>query len=250
MKIQTSSKSIFCCLMACLAGSFFLATSNHTEAQVIYTITGFANNGGPVDGSPVGVDEPYTAVFEIDDSVVDSDDSAEFGRYSGAILSSSITFASGFTSAVDFAGGDITIRSDQGGGGVFFFTPDDAGAFLVYTLIPFGSDDLLITPQEISELPGSLFSLNDPDGLIITAVAAPDSAPPGVANLSVSLPSVVLGDTNLDGEVNFLDISPFIQVLSTKGFLNEADINQSGNVDFLDVPAFINILVTGNPAGY
>lgn len=52
----------------------------------------------------------------------------------------------------------------------------------------------------------------------------------------------LLGDVNLDGLVNFLDISPFISVLSTGGFQAEADIDLSGDVNFLDITPFIAIL--------
>ena len=54
---------------------------------------------------------------------------------------------------------------------------------------------------------------------------------------------ILLGDVNLDGIVNFLDISPFISILSGgTGFLAEADINQDGTVNFLDIAPFIGIL--------
>ena len=52
----------------------------------------------------------------------------------------------------------------------------------------------------------------------------------------------LLGDCNLDGVVNFLDISPFISILSTDGNLAEADVNQDGSVDFLDISPFISLL--------
>jgi hypothetical protein len=45
-----------------------------------------------------------------------------------------------------------------------------------------------------------------------------------------------------DGSVTFLDISPFISVLSSGDFQAEADVDESGNVDFLDISPFINIL--------
>jgi len=41
---------------------------------------------------------------------------------------------------------------------------------------------------------------------------------------------VLLGDVNLDEAVDFLDISPFILLLSTTGFLDEADINRDEEV--------------------
>ena len=62
-------------------------------------------------------------------------------------------------------------------------------------------------------------------------------------NLSVG--DVVLGDANCDGIVNFLDISPFIQLLTNGPFKAEADINESGTVDFLDIAPFIGILSAG-----
>ena len=53
---------------------------------------------------------------------------------------------------------------------------------------------------------------------------------------------MLLGDCNLDGEVNFLDISPFIVFLSGGTFLEQADCNQDGEVNFMDISPFINIL--------
>lgn len=52
----------------------------------------------------------------------------------------------------------------------------------------------------------------------------------------------LLGDVNLDGTVNFLDISPFIQRLSAGQFQAEADIDQNGAVNFLDISGFIALL--------
>ncbi len=53
---------------------------------------------------------------------------------------------------------------------------------------------------------------------------------------------VILGDVNQDGAVSFLDISPFIGLLSANGFLEEADVNQDGAVNFLDISPFIDLL--------
>jgi len=52
----------------------------------------------------------------------------------------------------------------------------------------------------------------------------------------------LLGDVNLDGEVNFLDITPFISILSVNDFLEEADANGDGEVNFLDIVPFIALL--------
>ena len=52
----------------------------------------------------------------------------------------------------------------------------------------------------------------------------------------------LLGDVNLDKVVTFLDISPFIAILSAGNFQAEADINRDGVVSFLDISPFIGIL--------
>ena len=52
----------------------------------------------------------------------------------------------------------------------------------------------------------------------------------------------LIGDVNLDGEVNFLDISPFIAVLAAEGFQTEADVNFDGVVNFFDISPLIAVL--------
>ena len=58
-------------------------------------------------------------------------------------------------------------------------------------------------------------------------------------------PPVLLGDSNFNGSVDFLDISSFIDALSSGDYLPEADCNEDNAVDFLDVGPFIAIL-SGN----
>jgi len=55
-------------------------------------------------------------------------------------------------------------------------------------------------------------------------------------------PSFLLGDVNRDGSIDFLDISPFIVLLSTNEFQEEADIDGNGAVDFLDISPFVVLL--------
>lgn len=54
--------------------------------------------------------------------------------------------------------------------------------------------------------------------------------------------STLLGDANFDSTVNFLDISAFIQCLTTGEYYPEVDINVDGEVDFLDIAPFIALL--------
>ena len=53
---------------------------------------------------------------------------------------------------------------------------------------------------------------------------------------------ILLGDVNLDGEVNLLDVAPFVELITSAGFLAEADINMDGSVNLLDVEPFVAIL--------
>lgn len=56
---------------------------------------------------------------------------------------------------------------------------------------------------------------------------------------------VLLGDVNLDGEVNLLDVGPFVDLISLNTFQDEADINLDGAVNLLDVGPFVDLLSGG-----
>ncbi len=59
---------------------------------------------------------------------------------------------------------------------------------------------------------------------------------------SIRKVNFVLGDVSGDAAANFLDIAPFISLLTNGDFQDEADIDRSGSVDFLDIAGFITIL--------
>jgi cyclophilin family peptidyl-prolyl cis-trans isomerase len=80
--------------------------------------------------------------------------------------------------------------------------------------------------------------------LPVIDVNAPNLTAPSNLVTLISATAVTLGDINLDGEVNFLDISPFINILSTDGSQAEADIDLNGVVNFLDIAPFIEILAS------
>ena len=61
----------------------------------------------------------------------------------------------------------------------------------------------------------------------------------------VPAPDCLLGDVDLSGTVDFLDIQPFIGVLSGGTNQCEADCDQNGTVEFLDIQPFIAILSGG-----
>ena len=62
------------------------------------------------------------------------------------------------------------------------------------------------------------------------------------SKLDAILSDALLGDVNRNGTVNFLDIAPFISVLSSGEYQFEADCDQSGAVTFLDISPFIALL--------
>ncbi len=55
----------------------------------------------------------------------------------------------------------------------------------------------------------------------------------------------LLGDVNGDGDVNGLDVDPFVDVLLNGSFQEEADMNEDGEVNGLDVDLFVAAVVGG-----
>ena len=53
---------------------------------------------------------------------------------------------------------------------------------------------------------------------------------------------VLLGDVNLDGVVDLLDVQPFVTRLTDGEFQAEADVNQDGILNLLDVQPFVSLL--------
>jgi hypothetical protein len=49
----------------------------------------------------------------------------------------------------------------------------------------------------------------------------------------------LLGDLNFDGEVNGLDVDPFVDVLLSGPYQTEADMNEDRVVNGLDVDSFV-----------
>ena len=79
------------------------------------------------------------------------------------------------------------------------------------------------------------------DGTDDFIIGAPNGGANGGGYARVFV-SQVLGGCNVDGVVNFLDISPFISILSAGEFLGQADTNADGVVDFLDISPFVALL--------
>lgn len=55
-------------------------------------------------------------------------------------------------------------------------------------------------------------------------------------------PGILLGDANQDGNVNLLDIDPFVTTILVSSFCLNSDINRDGMVNLLDVEPFVFLI--------
>lgn len=74
----------------------------------------------------------------------------------------------------------------------------------------------------------------DPSGNFLILVGSP-----GIFQMDMP------GDINCDGQVNLLDVAPFVDLIVDGVFSNKADINGDGQVDLLDVGPFVELLAVG-----
>ncbi|MDB2687792.1 hypothetical protein N9Y42_11335 [Mariniblastus sp.] len=99
--------------------------------------------------------------------------------------------------------------------------------FAYFRLSPDFTDTSIITGSEVSYL-------------VATANNSDNALHPSI-NFTVASP-VLLGDVNLDNQVDFSDIGPFISRLAAGAYQVEADIDQNEVVSFDDIAPFITIL--------
>ncbi len=66
-----------------------------------------------------------------------------------------------------------------------------------------------------------------------------------VLNVDFTPNTLLLGDVNLDGMIDLLDVAPFVELVSSGTFQIEADFNEDGLVNLLDVAPFIAALSGG-----
>ena len=59
-------------------------------------------------------------------------------------------------------------------------------------------------------------------------------------------PKPLLGDVNEDGQINLLDVGPFVDLLAIGSYQAEADMDQNGLINLLDVQPFVDVLA-GKP---
>ena len=79
------------------------------------------------------------------------------------------------------------------------------------------------------------------DGQVVQAVI--DASPGPLLQLDLRGGSTLLGDVNRDGNVNGLDVMPFVEQILNSGYLAAADMNQDSLVNGLDVEPFVRAVV-------
>ena len=142
-----------------------------------------------------------------------------------------------------FTGLDDELSYNVTGGGAFNSNNFDT----VWT-----AGDVSATTDSTSATGGAFVTLSDlaTDGsgnLTVTVTRANVQLLFSAVTIEAVGDNFELGDVNRDGEVDFLDIAPFIAVVTAPdGFQFEADINGDGMVDFLDIVPFVTLLTGGN----
>jgi hypothetical protein len=66
-----------------------------------------------------------------------------------------------------------------------------------------------------------------------------------IDNITITVPDILLGDVNGDGEVNGLDVEPFVELVTSGTYQAEGDMNGDSVVNGLDVDPFVTTVVGG-----
>ena len=222
----------------------FVSPALNASGDVAFQAFLRTGTGAPVDlsnndalfGPTSGAGSSLGLIVREDTPAPGLADGAEFDFFGAPALNASGNMAfeaflrTGTGAAVD----------DSNNRGLFTFTAGQMecivreGDLLTVTLPDgAGTEDRTVGAIEISRT-----GLND-NGMLAFRIVFTDLTQ-GIFTAGTG--SVLLGDVNLDGIVNFLDISPFIIRLTSGALLAEADINQDGIINFLDIAPFIQIL--------
>lgn len=123
--------------------------------------------------------------------------------------------------------------------GTFPYSLENGSTFFLGN--PLGFNDQI--DNQFTNYSFRLPSGSDTLSVILSVEIKNEAAVVAIDNLVLTgVPPFVLGDCDQDGDVDFLDIAPFISILSAADYLEQADIDQNGVVNFLDIAPFIAIL--------
>ena len=201
-----------------------------------------SNNNTAIFGPTAGAGSPLGLIVRENTPAPGVDDGATFDNFTFRNSSSPSLNASGdisFVAELRTGTGDVVDESNDAG----LFTAVDGEFQLVvregdlFTVtLPDGSST---EDRTISSIVFSQNGMNNAGMLVFLLNFTDDTQGIFIADFSV-----LFGDVNRDGAVNFLDIAPFVSVLSRREFQVEADTNEDGEVNFLDIAPFIFFLTS------
>ena len=202
------------------------------------TIARFRGDGTLQNSNRVGF--TFGTIFTGGTGQTENEPTVEASEATGAeavgLEATALSFEDGFTvvqtisvDGVSTQYSDIVVTSQTG--------TETGGTVLTTVLEPFPDDfDYLTFVNGAHFSVGASIVLED--GGVVTFTTAQLAISDGVTG------TPLLGDIDMNGAVNFLDITPFITILASAGFQFEADIDGNGVVNFLDITPFISILAT------
>lgn len=80
------------------------------------------------------------------------------------------------------------------------------------------------------------------DGVLFSITSGQEVEAGFAHQVAAIVAEVTPGDVNQDGDVTFADISPFVGLLATGDYQEEADLNNDSLVNFRDIAPFIDVL--------
>ena len=192
-----------------------------------------SNNNTAIFGPTAGAGSPLGLIVRENTPASGVDDGAAFGNF-GFSPSLNAPGDMAFVAELRTGTGDVVDESNDAGlftyvDGEFQLVVREGDLFTV--TLPDGSST---EDRTIASIVFSQNGMNDAGTLVFSLNFTNDTQGIFIADFSV-----LFGDVNRDGAVNFLDIAPFIGVLSRREFQAEADTNEDGEVNFLDIAPFI-----------
>ncbi len=124
---------------------------------------------------------------------------------------------------------------------------ENTGPTFVDAGYDFGSQSFLFGKIEFDVIgaPGETVNLNMTRGIGMIVNDGVSLDPDFGSFRLVVTDEVLLGDVNCDGQVNLLDVQPFIDLIANGGFSNKADFDGDGKVTLLDVQPFVTAISGG-----
>jgi len=204
---------------------------------------GFEGNGGVV-----GVDLLMTPGFDVVDDPAPDGDEFVIARYT--VSAADVSGAVAGTGSIVGSFRDLVtpnnLNANNSGSIDVFLYHNATLLFSVDRPDDIANASLLTVADGSFNVTGLTFAAGDTVSFVIGNngnIGADESALQAAISVETSGGGpCMLGDVDLNGTVEFLDIQPFIGILSSSSFQCEADCDEDGMVTFLDIQPFIQIL--------